>query len=932
MPPYWAKVGTQEQWTVIGEVHASDGISTQFSYGVSQSMSLQIGASANGGGWSISGSITIQNTFTNTLASPWISAAAYQVQSHYVYEEDSYMVCSSLNGGGYQPAGQYKVYPTSQVYDAQFGSSIGGDYASPCDVLNGVYGTYGNPQAGWSKSVSESAGFTYSVGATLTGLIGGSTTSLSIGVTTQYTVSTTTTVSINYQIGNQYPNVYYYYRSGSSYLALYWTTPGVGCPGTDSAQFVSQNLPPSTMCTSQIANVGVTMKNTGSSTWGYDGPTPWRLGSQNPQDNTANWGMNRIYLPQTVSPGNQYSFTWQITAPSTSSSPNFQWRMVHDGVQWFGDYSPNLSVNVIMCTVSLTSTTATLPADGMTVSTITAQLPDNRQNILVSFSTTLGTLSSSSCNTGTSGSCSITIKSTTAGAATINASAPGFNTGQTTVKFYDFNAIPSVSSLTIYQGTSGQATITWNSLNGFSGTITLVPNVTPSGPSLFLSASTVSASPTTPGSVTLTVSTTASTSPGTYTVTVTGTSNTLSHYATITVIIPDFTVNSTPTSLTILQGSSGTSTIQLSSLGGFTGTVTLTVAPVSGLTFNLNPSSVTLSGSTATSTLTIYTTSTTPTGPYTVIVTGTGGPSSIKHITQIALTVTISLYSLHDDFTYSSVSNMVSAGWTICGTAQGQVTVGSSILGLTNDGTNVGQACWSNIPSGVTSWTVTVRGQYASQLAGYTSGCCGATWAYAITASHTYGFDLDGYYHNYYLFRDGVKVSTVSGYVVQMGAWHDVTIDMRNGVITAIADGNIITTYSEAAGTNNALTTVMMNPGWGTVTNYDFVTMSQVNPAQPADFAMGSSPISVTAKTGTNAVATINLSSLAGFTGTVNLTSSTSPSSGLTCTLTPTSLALSTSATSTLSCNGTPGTYTVTVTATSGNISHTTTVIITITS
>src|SRR5260370_20041343 len=123
---------------------------------------------------------------------------------------------------------------------------------------------------------------------------------------------------------------------------------------------------------------------------------------------------------------------------------------------------------------------------------------------------------------------------------------------------------------------------------------------------------------------------------------------------------------------------------------------------------------------------------------------------------------------------------------------------------------------------------------------------------------------------------------------------------MRNGLITAIADGKIITTCTETAGTNNALTSITMNPGWETVTNYDFVTISQVNPAQSADFVMGSSPISVTAKTGTNAVATINLSSLAGFTGTVNLTSSIAPSSSLTCTLTPTSLSLSTSATSTL--------------------------------
>jgi hypothetical protein len=59
-----------------------------------------------------------------------------------------------------------------------------------------------------------------------------------------------------------------------------------------------------------------------------------------------------------------------------------------------------------------------------------------------------------------------------------------------------------------------------------------------------------------------------------------------------------------------------------------------------------------------------------------------------------------------------------------------------------------------------------------------------------------------------------------------------------------------------------------------------------------------------------------------GFTGTVTLTNSTSPSTGLSCSLTPASITGG-SGTSTLSCAGVGGTYIVTVTGTSGSLSHT---------
>ena len=115
----------------------------------------------------------------------------------------------------------------------------------------------------------------------------------------------------------------------------------------DNAQFISQTSPPSPMNPGQTATVSLTMKNTGTTAWlpPSTDSNPFRLGSQNPQDNT-NWGFNRVDLGGAVAPGSQYTFSFTITAPSTSGVYNFQWRMVQDGVTWFGDFSPNIQVTV----------------------------------------------------------------------------------------------------------------------------------------------------------------------------------------------------------------------------------------------------------------------------------------------------------------------------------------------------------------------------------------------------------------------------------------------------------------------------------------------------------------------------------------------------------------------------------------------------------
>lgn len=126
----------------------------------------------------------------------------------------------------------------------------------------------------------------------------------------------------------------------------------------NAAQFISQSVP-AAMGPGQTAAVSVTMKNLGTSTWTT--ASNFNLGSQNAQDNST-WGMGRVALPQSVAPGATATFNFNITAPATVGTYNFQWKMVQDGVEWFGD----LSTNVAVVTEAAPTASISSPSNGAT--------------------------------------------------------------------------------------------------------------------------------------------------------------------------------------------------------------------------------------------------------------------------------------------------------------------------------------------------------------------------------------------------------------------------------------------------------------------------------------------------------------------------------------------------------------------------------------
>lgn len=110
------------------------------------------------------------------------------------------------------------------------------------------------------------------------------------------------------------------------------------------AQYVSESVP-SQMNAGQSYTVTVKFKNIGQGTWLKS--QAFNLGSQNPGDNDT-WGLHRVHVASDVAPGQTATFSFNVTAPSSTGQHNFQWRMVDDGVAWFGPQTPNVSINVVI--------------------------------------------------------------------------------------------------------------------------------------------------------------------------------------------------------------------------------------------------------------------------------------------------------------------------------------------------------------------------------------------------------------------------------------------------------------------------------------------------------------------------------------------------------------------------------------------------------
>jgi hypothetical protein len=97
-----------------------------------------------------------------------------------------------------------------------------------------------------------------------------------------------------------------------------------------SDEYVSDTIP-ATMTAGQPYNVSVTFRNRGVV---WTNAQSFRLGAVGDSDPFT--AFNRVNISGEVRPGNTYTFSFTMTAPAASGTYVSDWRMVRDGVAWFG--------------------------------------------------------------------------------------------------------------------------------------------------------------------------------------------------------------------------------------------------------------------------------------------------------------------------------------------------------------------------------------------------------------------------------------------------------------------------------------------------------------------------------------------------------------------------------------------------------------------
>ena len=201
----------------------------------------------------------------------------------------------------------------------------------------------------------------------------------------------------------------------------------------------------------------------------------------------------------------------------------------------------------------------------------------------------------------------------------------------------DFAVSASPASATAAAGSPVSYDVTVAGTGGFAGDVAL----TLEGPITSHASWTFSPAVVSGGSGTshLDVTTASDIAPGTYQLLVRGTSGSTTHTATATLVVPappDFTVAATPSSVSVVAGSTASYQVSVGSVNGFAGNVALGLSglPTGNGSWSFSPSSISTAG---TSTLAISTSSAATPGTYSLTVSGTSG--SIAHSASVSLVI-----------------------------------------------------------------------------------------------------------------------------------------------------------------------------------------------------------------------------------------------------------------------------------------------------
>jgi len=509
----------------------------------------------------------------------------------------------------------------------------------------------------------------------------------------------------------------------------------------------------------------------------------------------------------------------------------------------------------------------------------------------------------------------------------------------------DFSIAASPYFLSIPQGGSGNSTISLTSIDNLKGTVNLFAKF--SGPiTVSPNNTTVTLSPNSTSTTTFKFSTGVNVAPGYYYADIAASIGSITHdvYVSIQVTGPDFSIFSTPGSLTLQRGASGVSTVFLNSLDGFNGTVSMNVtsygliAIPSNTTQNLTP------GGTVSITITIQVPETTPPGSYYVLVQAVSG--TIRHSTQIFVQVIGPDFSIQANPVQLFIHPGESAQSTILLTSlngfSGNITLTASyfVFGtnftLSPINVTLTPAIVTLSPGATSSATLDVSSTLDATgqnviiyISAVGSNETRSTSVYVSIIAPTFNLSSDP---SFLIIPQGgsatatltaTSINNFSGNVsLSVGSPFSITGSFTPQNITLSAGGSATSTLNLTvpSTTTPGFYTVIVTGRTGTLTRFAYVEVQVTGPA----FTLSASPMFMSLTRGGSGNSTITLNGAGGFSGTISL-SAFSLLSGLTTSLSSTSVTLNSTITSassqltmTVSSDASSGFYPVGITATSG--------------
>ena len=508
----------------------------------------------------------------------------------------------------------------------------------------------------------------------------------------------------------------------------------------------------------------------------------------------------------------------------------------------------------------------------------------------------------------------------------------------------DFLITPNPGFLSEVPGAAASSTITLTSLNGFSGPVSLSATVSAGGFGVQTNPSKPSLSSGGTSTATLTITAPNNALIENYLVTLTGKSGSITHTVTLPLAVTAFAVAINPGDVSLPSGGSGSFNITLASLNGFSGNVTLT-DQVSNNNLIASLGSTTVQVPAGGSDLTVLGVSSSANGAYTVTVTGTFG----KLVKKVSATVDV---TSNPDFImganpiFLSLTQGSSGTSTIVATSANGLSSNLSLKATVNPAgpvVSLNPTSIKIVPSSPSTSTLTVSASSSVPPGLYSivvSGASGST--HTVTVWLFVARPMPDFIISSNPTSQTVTAGGSASYILTLTSLDSfsgtITLSLassQSGLVSSINPAIISLTSSASATSNLTITTTSSTAPAAyaivVTANSSFLvhtTTLAIVVNGPTDFALVINPVSLTILANGSGNATVSLNNYNGFSGTVTLSTSTSPSTGLNCKLSQPNI--TGSQTSTLSCNGTTGSYSVTVTGRSGSLNHSATITLTV--